>query len=214
MATDDDPQGAHGVTRAERVREALLDPSTTSPLLPGMATAAVAIVLREKKQDCELLLIVRAQRPSDPWSGHVAFPGGRSEAQDASPIDTAIRETREELGVDLTARGRLLGTFEGIQAVAEGRHVPLLIVPCVFELTEEVELLPNGEVATAFFTPLAPLRSGNARSHRELSIRGQPQRVPGFWVREHFMWGLTYRMSCALLARLDRQSLRSPHSSC
>jgi hypothetical protein len=50
--------------------------------------------------------------PGDPWSGHVAFPGGRAEPGDASPWHTAARETWEETGLDLLAAGRLLGTLD------------------------------------------------------------------------------------------------------
>jgi 8-oxo-dGTP pyrophosphatase MutT (NUDIX family) len=81
---------------------------------PTPRRAAVALVLRVPVGAAgpELLLVKRAEYPGDPWSGHVAFPGGRAEPDDASPWHTAARETWEETGLDLLAAGRLLGTLD------------------------------------------------------------------------------------------------------
>jgi 8-oxo-dGTP pyrophosphatase MutT (NUDIX family) len=81
--------------------------------------AAVAAVLRAPPDggDAEILLMRRAERHGDPWSGHMAFPGGRREEGDATLLDTAIREAREEVGLDLRAHGTLLARLPDIQAV-------------------------------------------------------------------------------------------------
>ena len=63
--------------------------------------AAVAVVLREGDSGSEILFIERSTREDDPWSGHMAFPGGRVEAADANTRAAAERETLEEVGVSL-----------------------------------------------------------------------------------------------------------------
>src|SRR5579863_6444108 len=72
-------------------------------------TAAVAVVVRDTEEGDEVLLIKRAERDGDPWSGHIALPGGRVQKQDESFKATAVRETREEVGVDLDANASFLG---------------------------------------------------------------------------------------------------------
>ena len=70
-------------------------------VLDGSARAAVAIVVRPRVDEDEILLIRRSQRADDPWSGHMAFPGGRSEPSDADLCATAIRETRAAPGREI-----------------------------------------------------------------------------------------------------------------
>ena len=69
--------------------------------------AAVSLLLSENFQGTELLLIERAHQDGDPWSGQMAFPGGRRELQDETVLDTAIRETAEEIGVHLDVENRI-----------------------------------------------------------------------------------------------------------
>ena len=90
--------------------------SLTEALLPGVAastqgpSAAVAAVMREGDLGVEMLFIERARKVGDPWSGQMAFPGGRTSRDDAHTLATAQRETSEELGLELrnaNALGRL-----------------------------------------------------------------------------------------------------------
>lgn len=83
--------------------------------------AAVAAVLRFDRGRPEVLLMKRAEHPGDRWSGHVSFPGGREEDHDPDLLTTALRETHEELGLDLDASARLLGRLDDVRAVAKGR---------------------------------------------------------------------------------------------
>ena len=87
-------------------REALAayapDAADPAPLPGGTVDAAVALILRALPDDLELLLIKRARDPRDPWSGHMALPGGRRDAADPDLASTAVRETLEETGVELT----------------------------------------------------------------------------------------------------------------
>lgn len=171
--------------------------TTTSELgaerSPGRA--AVALIVRDVPAGPEILLIRRAERKSDPWSGHMAFPGGREEPQDTSLFATAVRETMEEVALDLTESGRLLGTLEQLPAVARGKPTGLTIAPFVFELTRESPLAYNdGEVAEAVWVPVEPLRLGTLRTTMPYEFQGQRLTLPAHDFEGRIVWGLTYRM--------------------
>ncbi|KYF72596.1 NUDIX hydrolase [Sorangium cellulosum] len=154
--------------------------------------------------EAELLLIRRAEHPRDPWSGHMALPGGRRDATDASLLDTAIRETREEVGIDLEARGTLLARLPDLPAVARGRRVGLIISPFVFALRSTPELTLSNEVAEALWTPLGPLARGERASTYAYTHEGNVVQLPCLLVDERVVWGLTYRMLEQLFEVLHR----------
>lgn len=158
------------------------------------AHAAVAIVMRERRRAVEVLLIERAEREGDPWSGHMAFPGGRLEQGDDSSRTAARRETLEEVGIEL-AHAEYLGRLDDI--IGNPRTRPTLVVAAhVFFLDEsqEIELAPD-EVQDAFWFPLADMLE-TTRSV-EYTIADRPEaRYPGILVGvpdRHVVWGLTYR---------------------
>lgn len=170
--------------------------------------AAVATILRERDPElgAEVLLIRRAERASDPWSGHMAFPGGQRDAADPDLLATALRETREEIGLDLAHDGQLLGRLDDIDAMARGRRVGMAITPFVFELQSDPPLrLEAGEVADAVWTPLRPLFRGEARTTYPYVFGGGRLELPGHRVGERVVWGLTYQMLEALF-----QLVRAP----
>lgn len=155
--------------------------------------AAVAAVVRYVREP-EVLLIRRTEHPGDPWSGHMAFPGGRHEQGDPDLRATAVRETREEVGVDLAAHAEPLGQLDEFQALGRGAPVDLAIVPFVFALHTEVALAPNDEVAEAMWAPLGPMLRGEVAAVRPYVWHGKEVALPAFRVGEHLVWGLTYRM--------------------
>jgi 8-oxo-dGTP pyrophosphatase MutT (NUDIX family) len=161
----------------------------------GEATrrAAVAAVLRRGPIETELLLIRRAEREGDPWSGHMALPGGHLQPDDADLLATAMRETREEVGVDL-AEHELLGALDEHPATAQGNFTGIVIAPFVFGLRREVELVPNHEVADLIWAPLGRMARGEVDAVKELQREGRLVRLPGFGVGQHVVWGLTHRM--------------------
>lgn len=165
------------------------------------ARAAVAITLRPAADGVDLLLIRRAEREGDPWSGQIALPGGRWSPNDESLLHTALRETWEETGVDLAAGGLVLGTLDELRPRTAA--LPAIIVtPVVVALEAPVSLLLSDEVAEAFWVPLDLLRAPETSRESQVRVRGATWKVPSFVVHEHVVWGMTERILRQLLSRL------------
>lgn len=170
---------------------------------PGSPSAAVAAVLRSSSKDVEVLFIRRAESPLDPWSGHMAFPGGRRDPGDADLMQTVQRETREELGLDLGEAAELLGHLDEIEAIARGKPLGMTIRPYIFALrTPEVSLVPNYEVAEAIWFPLGPLMRGEVDTKYLYRGAGFERELPGYAVGGRIVWGLTHRMLQQLFTAL------------
>lgn len=163
--------------------------------------AAVVAVLRVVEGTAELLFIKRSEHEGDPWSGHMAFPGGRHELEDMSLEDTARRETFEELALDLS-RGHVLGRLDDL-APRNAALPPILIRPFVAVVPADVIFSPSEEVAATFWVPLAVLRHEDTRAEHVITINGARSRFPGFRVEQHIVWGLTERIVQQLLSLLD-----------
>jgi 8-oxo-dGTP pyrophosphatase MutT (NUDIX family) len=188
---------------AARVIDAALTTTEELAGAPVRGRAAVAIVVRDTAEGTQVLLIRRAEHPADPWSGHMGFPGGREDPEDESPLATAIRETLEELALDLRQAGRLLGQLAPLPAVARGRPVGMTIVPFVFELTRDAELTYSEEVAEAVWVPLDPLLHGHLRTTFDVDRGGgELVKLPAHDVEGRMVWGLTYRMLDSLFELL------------
>jgi 8-oxo-dGTP pyrophosphatase MutT (NUDIX family) len=191
-----------------RVRERLAELGPPPSSNEEDARAAVAIILRERKdaehdQGAEVLFIRRAEHPLDPWSGHMAFPGGRADPADAGDTrTTALRETEEELGLSLAAHGEPIGRLPDLPAIARGKRVGLVIAPHVFALHDDVELVPGDEVAEAIWWPLAPLARGEHRTIYPYVYEGRRLELPGHKVGDRIVWGLTYQMLETFFERL------------
>lgn len=190
---------------AARLAERAVDlPPVSAPAEGEERQAAVAAILREPRGpgDAEILFVRRAEHPSDPWSGHMAFPGGRRDPGDASLVATAVRETREEVGLDLEAHALLLARLPDVVAVARGRRVGLVIAPFVFALRGEPELALNGEMAEAIWAPIGPIARGEHDDVYRYSFDGKQMGLPCVRVGERKVWGLTYRMLRSLVETL------------
>jgi len=187
-------------------RPALLDTTVSDvPAAPNAKSrrAAVAVIIRvDGENGPEVLFIRRSEHPQDPWSGHMAFPGGREEPHDADLLQTALRETREEVALDLEAHAQLLGRLDELPAVARGRRTGLTIAPFVFELTGSSALELNGEVAEVVWAPLEPLFQGERATTYPYDIAGQHFELPAHDVAGRIVWGLTHRMLESLFALL------------
>jgi 8-oxo-dGTP pyrophosphatase MutT (NUDIX family) len=141
----------------------------------------------------ELLLVKRAEYPGDPWSGHVALPGGREEPGDASPWHTAAREAREETGLDLLGAGRLLGALDEVYPRTPVLP-PVVVRPHVAAVAGGGPLVLSEEVASAFWVPLSQFGAPGVSAEREVRTRRGVLRVPSFAVGGHVVWGMTERI--------------------
>lgn len=165
--------------------------------------AAVAAVLRPSGGNGdELLFIHRAEHPLDPWSGHMALPGGMVDPEDADALAAARRETREELALDLERSARLLGRLSDVAPRSLQRS--LAISPFVFELAPgDVTLAANEEVQEALWIPLSFLADARNRSTFFWSRAGVPVPFPCCrWGDGRVIWGLTLRIVDELLELL------------
>ncbi len=166
---------------------------------PQATRAAVALVLVPSGHDIEALFIRRAEVEGDPWSGHMALPGGRWRQDDADLLATAIRETEEETGIALSP-GACLGELD--EYTPRTPHLPRIIVrPYVFGLPKGVHLRLSDEVAEHFWLSIAELR----RSKREVEfdIRGTMVKLPAFVVGQNVVWGLTERIISPFIELVD-----------
>ena len=153
------------------------------------------MLLRDVGSGPEVFFIRRAEHPRDPWSGHMAFPGGRQQSEDTSLLETAIRETREEVGFDLAGDAEPIGQLDDLQAIARGKPQETVIRPFVFDVRESPALrVDHSEVAEALWTPLLPLYRGDADTVRPYDWRGTRIDFPAYDVDGRVVWGLTYQM--------------------
>ena len=165
---------------------------------PPMRWAAIALLLRMGAAgEPELLMIKRAEAEGDPWSGHVALPGGRMDPGDHDLRATVVRETWEETGIDLAKGGRVLGTLDDISPSTPALP-PIVIRPFVAAVPSTVELVQSPEVAVAFWVTLAALRAPAAWGIG-VHIRGIDREVSTFTHGEYLVWGLTERVLKQLL---------------
>lgn len=167
--------------------------------------AAVALVLREGAQGPELLFIERAQRAGDPWSGHMAFPGGRVERLDPNPRFAAERETLEEVGLPLGSAEEL-GRLDDLEGRHAGRSAELVISAFVYRVPEHRPLVASVEVREILWVPIATLLEP-ARHVDYVYPLAPDARYPGIVVGDperHVIWGLTFRFLQLFFARLGR----------
>jgi 8-oxo-dGTP pyrophosphatase MutT (NUDIX family) len=157
--------------------------------------AGVAVILREDSTDAlSVLLIRRSENPNDPWSGHMAMPGGRLDPGDATTRHAAERETMEEVGLDLNQYGRWLGRLDDVRAVARGKRLSLAIAPWVYVLEHDVEFNHNHEVQETVWVPVSDLIGPSYRDTMAYDMGGTQLMLPCWRWNERVIWGLTYGM--------------------
>ena len=190
------------LTSIERTVAAIDAESLTSS---GGRHASVAMVVRPSGDQTEMLFIQRAEAEQDPWSGQIAFPGGGREHTDVDLIHTSIRETAEEIRLNLQ-REHLIGHLMDQQGSNRSGSIDLVIRCYVFRALGESELIPNYEVAEAFWVPLETIADRD--NHFDYTTHLKAGALPavdlgtGQSGQQRVLWGLTYRFVQQFMATL------------
>lgn len=163
-------------------------------------TAAVSVLLVPASQGVEVLMIRRAARVGDPWSQHMALPGGFRNTGDADLFQTALRETREEVAVDLSQDSELLGVLPDVNPAVGN----LMVRPFVFARDSRPSIELSSEVSAVAWANLGSIARNEAPAEFELLRGATRHRFPGFRVGENVVWGMTYRVLMDLVERAAR----------
>lgn len=173
--------------------------------------SAVAIITRQGTHGEEILFIKRATRPGDPWSGDIAFPGGKQQQNDNSIRDTAIRETKEEINIDLAQQGIFISRQIDVLTRRHNKLAPMVVTPYHYQLNSSsatnndashpaLNIRLNHEVAEVIWVPTTHFHIAKNTHHfrwtpaphsiaSRLSIS-----LPCYYYDNHRIWGLTYQM--------------------
>lgn len=156
--------------------------------------AAVMMILKEIRDEMHMLFIKRPESEDDAFSGHMAFPGGKMVEGDRSKIDTAIRETLEEVGIDLKACGTVLGELDDVNP-NNPRADNYIVTPYLSLLREEVALRPNlAEVESAVWIPVRHLTDERNAKVRYRERYGRVVEDYVYSYENHIIWGMTGRI--------------------
>ena len=196
----------------ETIASKLAHFSSPADSSPGDRTpAAVAMILHQDVHDIELLFIQRASHDLDPWSGHIAFPGGKME-EGEMPCEAACRETLEEIGIDLI-EGSYLGRLSDII----GANLPVRVSCCLFAVDKNhIQPVLNEEVRKLFWVNLADLRDPERHARSPVAFDDKMFDVPAIRLPVDNMpvlWGITYRLVMQFLRVLEDERTESEECS-
>lgn len=185
---------------AELARRLAAQEGPPGPRLePSTRRAAVAILLRHAAEapEAEVLLLRRAEREGDRWSGQIGLPGGHADGADRDLLATALRETREEVGLDLAREAELVGQLHPVQAKARGVLLSMWITPFVFCSRAELVPSPGPEAVEVFWFPLARARAGELAWTHRYRREDEERVLPAWRFEERVVWGLTFEILTA-----------------
>ena len=161
--------------------------------------AAVAISLRSGVSGPEILMIQRAVREGDPWSGHMGFPGGRKDASDVTDVACAKRETREEISFDLDTHGELVCQLSDVNTGWRADRPEMLVAPFIFKVDSTPSFELNHEVDDTLWIPLNFLLDDANRGRHQWDWRGEVLESDAFTYDGRLIWGLSLMMIDELL---------------
>jgi 8-oxo-dGTP pyrophosphatase MutT (NUDIX family) len=189
-----------------QLAERLTPPHTLKIEAGRVKQAAVTLLLREAPGAAEVLIIKRAEFEGDPWSGHLALPGGRAEAQDDDLLATAARETREEIGIELLdmdgARERFIGQLPLIAPRNPG--LPKIeITPLVALAPPNLTMQLSNEVESAFWVSINQLKREGTSAIYFLRYQDLIIKRPAYPTESGLIWGITERILTSFLELLD-----------
>jgi 8-oxo-dGTP pyrophosphatase MutT (NUDIX family) len=186
----------------EEIAHALRHPRPSLRDIPGHRRAAVALLLSENGDGHRILFIERATHPDDPWSGNIAFPGGKVELDDKSPRQAAERETMEELAVDLSQ-----ATYLGRLSDLNGAHLSVLLSCFVYCVPSDLTFETSDEVKDVFWVSVADLLDPARHGMHQFTFSGDRFESPCIrlpYLDKPVLWGLTYRLVMSFFQRTGR----------
>jgi 8-oxo-dGTP pyrophosphatase MutT (NUDIX family) len=163
-------------------------------LRPLMKRSAVAMILQLRDGGLQILMIKRADRVGDPWSGQMAFPGGRMDPDDRHGYAVAVRETHEEVGLLLTEADACIGRLSDLNARPHKGALGMAVSPFVFRLDRQVKFRPNYEVAETVWVPLEFLLDTANRETMVWERKGLKIPMPCYLYEGRRIWGLSLMM--------------------
>jgi 8-oxo-dGTP pyrophosphatase MutT (NUDIX family) len=181
--------------RLLRLRERLASPAIAAADDPDLQWAAVALIVAPSPD--ALLLIQRAERPGDPWSGHMALPGGRRDPEDYDLLATAVRETREEVGISIP-RETLVGALPDVVPRTPALP-PIAVRPFLLAVPSRPALALNPEVAATTWVSLEELLRPGVRRQVNVEIQGRSREVWAYLLEAGVVWGMTERILSSLV---------------
>ena len=164
--------------------------------IPGrqwLTRCGVAAIVSPSEQGLQVLLMRRAKRPGDPWSGDMSFPGGRQQGSDLSTQATAIRETCEEIGLSLD-QASCIGRFSDVMTRKHEHWRPMIVTPWLFWLETKAETTTNHEAVETVWVPLDFLCDEKNRKKMDWNLFGAKLKMPYYRYQDHRIWGLTLLM--------------------
>jgi 8-oxo-dGTP pyrophosphatase MutT (NUDIX family) len=173
------------------------------PSETGILRAAVVLLFRTSTDGTlDLLMIRRSDHPGDPWSGHMAFPGGRIEPGDDSDLDGALREVREELSLTLSP-GDLLGELEPMRVPPRVLSAPMWVRAFVFHAEDLPEPSPNSEVQAVHWFSFSRFLSRESRGEFPYKHHGYDVMLPEVELNGCHIWGMSLRLIDDLMERIE-----------
>lgn len=202
MSEDHHPKMNDFHTVRTLLAQRALPPGELPIELERVRQAAVTVLLRDHDGMAELMVIKRADDPRDPWSGHLALPGGRADAEDANLVATAARETYEEVGIRLTVEKSFIGQLDTFAPT--NPRLPLIeITPLIALAPPEFTLQINEEVTAAFWLPVGQMKEGGLSDVYHLKLGELTIKRPAYPSPHGPIWGITERILTSFFELLD-----------
>jgi 8-oxo-dGTP pyrophosphatase MutT (NUDIX family) len=181
-----------------------LAPLAESQIEPDrIPQAAVTIILREEGGAAQALIIKRAERLGDHWSGHLALPGGRVDPiKDADLLATAAREAYEEVGIDLLSGGSFIGRLPAI--TPNNSLLPRIeIAPFVAIAPAIFSMQLNHEVNMTYWVSVSQLKREGLSSEFRMKFGEVIKKWPAYPSEGGPIWGITERIITSFLSSLQ-----------
>ncbi len=170
-------------------------------IIPGkylIRRACTTVLLYKSPFEDEIymLLIKRAKRKGDPWSGHVSLPGGMMDNKDKNGLSTATRELLEETGIDIEQEGKHIGRLSDLFTRSHNNIAPMIVTPFIFLMNnyDSIKFKKEDEVEEIFKLPLSFLLKKENRKKMKYRVMGKNFNIPCYFYEKRRIWGLTLMM--------------------